>query len=125
MTNINDLVTTSASLFITVITPQHTQQIKEEDIDHMRVFKMHECTNEFLRRAYKEVSEMEKMKKYPPRLILKVLRKNCAQWDLRADVLVKGIEPELLISIYAPLPGQLIIIMFIILTDVYRQSFIR
>ena len=84
---------------------------------------MHECTNEFLRRAYKEVLEMEKMKNYPPRLILKVFRKNCAQKDLRANVLVKGVEPELLISIYAPLPGQLIIIiMIIILINVYRQS---
>ena len=82
-------------------------QIREEDIDYRKCFKIDDqVSDERLRNAYKEIEKLEKNKIFPPRLTLQVIRKENAQEDLTTEVLVKGVHPELTVSIFAPCPGQ-------------------
>lgn len=57
------------------------------------------------KKAYKILTQLEELQQYPPRITLEIIRSSNAREHLNTCVTVKGIEPELRVSVCAPVPG--------------------
>ena len=57
------------------------------------------------RKAYKVLKQLEELKQYPPRLTLEITRTQKVRENLKTDVLVNGVKPELKIELIAPCPS--------------------